>query len=58
MGRRVECAADSLEGVGFDFFFIGTGAVSHNENAAASEDLDAPCGRLFPPSFPNVFPNY
>jgi hypothetical protein len=53
MGRRV-CAAVSL---GFAFF-NGTGAVSHNEIAGASRDLDAPCGRLYPQAFRTFFPNY
>jgi hypothetical protein len=46
MGRRVECAADSLDDFGFDFL-IATGAVSHNEIAGASRDLDAVYGRPF-----------
>jgi hypothetical protein len=44
MGRRVECALVSLD---LDFL-IGTGAVSHNEIAGASRDLDASWARFFP----------
>jgi len=54
MGRRAECAADSL---GFAFF-DGTGAVSHNEIARASRDRDAAYGRTFLRLSPNFFLNY
>jgi hypothetical protein len=47
MGRRVECAVDSLDAFGFDFF-IGTGAVSHNETAGASGDLGVGWAERFP----------